>query len=214
MEILYQDECVWVCVKPVGLSSEENGDKPSVPQLLKQDGASYVGTVHRLDVVTGGVMIYAKNPAAAARYAAAFAEGKTEKQYLAVIEGKPEKPQERWEDLLFHDRRTGKTFVVDRPRKNAKKAILEYTLLGSTDTPKGIRSLVSIRLYTGRTHQIRAQFASRKLPLCGDGRYGGRDNGCSPALWCHALSALEVKQFSLPPSQYPWNLFGEQLQNL
>ncbi|MBQ2938776.1 MAG: RluA family pseudouridine synthase [Clostridia bacterium] len=208
MEILYEDDRLWLCVKPVGLSSEENGERPSVPLYLKQQGAVYVGTVHRLDVVTGGVMVYAKDPASAAALSAAFAEGKADKEYLAVIEGKPEKTSDTLTDQLFHDRRSGKSFAVSRPRKGAKEAILDYTLLETVETPKGFRSLLRIRLHTGRTHQIRAQFASRKLPLCGDGRYGGRDNACSPALWCHSLSVANVKGISLPPDQYPWNLFS------
>ncbi len=208
MEIVYEDDRLWLCVKPVGLSSEENGGHPSVPLCLKEQGASYVGTVHRLDIVTGGMMVYAKDPSAAAALSAAFANGKADKQYLAVLEGKPDKTSDRLTDLLFHDRRSGKSFAVSRPRKGAKDAVLEYTLLETIETPKGLRSLVRIRLHTGRTHQIRAQFASRKLPLCGDGRYGGRDNGCSPALWCYSLSVENVKGKSLPPNLYPWNLFS------
>ena len=209
MEILYEDERLWVCVKPIGFSSEDTPDAQSAPAALhEQTGAAFVGVVHRLDMVTGGVMVYAKTPGAAAQLSAAFAEGKTAKIYLAVIEGKPEKPEDTWKDLLFFDRRKGKSYAVDRPRKGTKEAVLDYRVIDSVETPKGIRTLVSIRLHTGRTHQIRAQFASRKLPLCGDGRYGGRDNACSPALWCHELSVLDVKGTSLPPQNYPWNLFS------
>ena len=192
MEILFEDDRLWLCVKPVGLSSEEAEGKDSVPAELREMGAAYVGVVHRLDVVTGGVMALAKNPESAARLSAEFSEGKTEKIYLAVVEGKPENPHETWKDLLFFDRKKGKSYVVDRARKGTKEAVLDYEVLQSVETPKGARTLVKVRLHTGRTHQIRAQFASRKLPLCGDGRYGGRDNGCSPALWCHQLSVLNV----------------------
>ena len=209
MEILYEDAGLWMCVKPVGFSSEDAPNGPSVPAALReQTGADFVGVVHRLDMVTGGVMVYAKNAKTAARLSAAFAAGDTEKRYLAVIEGKPENPEDTWKDLLFFDRRKGKSYVVDRPRKGAKDAVLDYRVLSSIETPKGMRTLVSIRLHTGRTHQIRAQFASRKLPLCGDGRYGGRDNTCSPALWCHELCVLDVKATSLPPQTYPWSLFS------
>lgn len=209
MEILYEDDRLWLCVKPVGFSSEETDDSPNVPAALReQTGAAYVGAVHRLDMVTGGAMVYAKTPQTAARLSAAFAAGETEKIYLAVIEGMPEKPADTWKDLLFFDRRKGKSYVVDRPRKGTKEALLDYRVLATAETPKGVRTLVRVRLHTGRTHQVRAQFASRKLPLCGDGRYGGRDNGCTPALWCHELTALDVKATSLPPQTYPWNLFS------
>lgn len=209
MEILYEDARLWMCVKPVGFSSEDTPEGFSVPSALReQTGAGFVGVVHRLDMVTGGVMVFAKTPGAAAQLSAAFAAGNTEKRYLAVVEGRPEKPEDTWKDELFFDRRKGKSYVVDRSRKGTKEAVLDYRVIASVETPKGIRTLVSIRLHTGRTHQIRAQFASRKLPLCGDGRYGGRDNACSPALWCCELSVLDVKATSLPPQTYPWNLFS------
>ncbi len=209
MEILYEDACLWLCVKPVGFSSEDTAETPSVPAALReQTGASYVGVVHRLDMVTGGAMVYAKDSRTAAQLSAAFAQGNAEKQYLAVIEGQPENPEDTWRDLIFFDRRKGKSYVVDRPRKGTKEAVLDYRVISSVETPKGVRTLVSIRLHTGRTHQIRAQFASRKLPLCGDGRYGGRDNSCSPALWCYELSINNVKATALPPQSYPWNLFS------
>ena len=131
-----------------------------------------------------------------------------EKIYLAVLRGVPEAPEAALEDLLFHDSRTNKTFVVDRPRKGVREAKLDYRVLAEAE---GL-SLVRVRLHTGRTHQIRAQFASRGLPLLGDIRYGSRAD-CTPALWAwrlrfrHPKTGSAVDVLCPPPDDYPWTLF-------
>ena len=111
-----------------------------------------------------------------------------------------------WEDLLYHDQRRNKTFVVTRQRKGVKAARLAYRVLASD----GAQSLVEVRLFTGRTHQIRAQFASRRHPLTGDGRYGG---GKAPnlGLWSwkltvpHPDTGAAMTFTCPPPAQQPWN---------
>ena len=152
-------------------------------------------------------MVYAKTAQEAARLAQAMGQGKMEKTYLAVLTGCPAEKAGTLEDLLFHDRVKNKTYVVRRPRGGVKQARLHYEILAGQD---GL-SLARIRLETGRTHQIRVQFASRGLPLLGDGKYGSRDNRCTCALWSHRLSFPDGKQKALfeaqPPSQFPWTVF-------
>lgn len=220
MNILFRDEHIVVCIKPAGVVSEEAPG--GVPELLrKETGASQIFPVHRLDKGVGGVMVYAFTKDAAASLTRQMTEsapadaGKTfTKEYLAVTEGVPEPVSDRMEDLLFHDREKNRTYVVKRPRKGVKEAALEYETLASAggDPETGVFSLVRIRLLTGRTHQIRAQFSSRKLPLCGDRRYGAKTAG-DIALWSrrltfrHPETGEELTFCAGPPKDGLWAAF-------
>lgn len=188
LQILYQDDSVYVCVKPVGIVSEEAADHTGLADLLKEKNGGYIGVVHRLDRGVGGVMVYARTKAAAARLSDAVRTHAMKKTYLAIVHGVPQKSADTLTDLLYHDRVKNKTFVVDRVRHGVKEAILDYETVKSFDLPPyGSVSLLKIQLHTGRTHQIRVQFASRALPLIGDNKYGARDR-TDIALFCHALS--------------------------
>ena len=130
------------------------------------------------------------------------------KAYFAVTEGVPEEKEGRLEDLLFKDKQKNKSYVVKRERKGVRRASLDYRVLDEADG----KALVCIMLNTGRSHQIRVQFASRKMPLAGDGKYGSRDNGCEVALWSHKVEfefdGKSVSFKSIPNiGEYPWNLF-------
>ena len=172
MDILYSDKELAVLVKPVGLDSQA-----AVPaELEKQLGGTFF-PVHRLDQNVGGVMVYARTKQAAAALSKAIQEGAMVKEYVAMVHGTPEEAGD-WEDLLFKDSAKNKVFVVKRMRGGVKKARLEYRRLTQGET-----SLVHIRLHTGRSHQIRVQFASRKYPLVGDHKYGSRDEARSPMLF-------------------------------
>ena len=172
MEILYSDQDLIVCVKPVGLDSEIQ-----VPEALKASFGGEVFTIHRLDKNVGGVMVYARQKTSAAALSKAIQEGTMVKEYLATVHGNPPETGD-WEDLLWKDPRKNKVYVVDRQRGGVKKARLEYRVLKSGDT-----SLVRVRLHTGRSHQIRVQFSSRGYPLVGDHKYGSRDPRTEPMLF-------------------------------
>ncbi len=177
MELLFHNADFVVCVKPVGLDSEQE-----VPNALQALLGGEIFTLHRLDKNVGGVMVYARNKFTAATLSKAIAQGEMVKEYLAVVHGTP--PAEGdWEDLLFKDSRKNKVFVVKRLRGGVKAARLCYRLLQS-----GEQSLVRIRLYTGRSHQIRAQFASRGFPLVGDHKYGSRDSATAPMLFSASIA--------------------------
>ena len=172
MVLLYSDRDIVVCIKPVGLDSESE-----VPAALKAELQGDIYTVHRLDKNVGGVMVYARTKSAAALLSRLIQEGKMVKEYVAAIHGTP--PEEGdWEDLLWKDSRKNKVFVVKRMRAGVKAARLEFKRLTEGET-----SLVRIRLHTGRSHQIRVQFASRGFPLVGDHKYGSRDKSTSPMLF-------------------------------
>ena len=203
MEILYNAPSFVVCSKPHSMSSEETG-KNSLPLLLKETlGITEIYTVHRLDTVTSGVMVYAKTKEAAAQLTRQIGDGSFTKEYLAVVHGIMEEKQAVLEDLLFKDSRKNKSFVVKRQRKGVKKASLEYE---AVEEKNGL-SLVKIKLHTGRTHQIRVQFSSRRHPVYGDGKYGASDNIPFIALFSHRISFIspengERVSFEAPRPHY------------
>lgn len=172
MELLENNGDFVVCIKPVGLDSEHQ-----VPAALCEMLGGEIYPLHRLDKNVGGVMVYARNKRAAASLSKAIAQGEMVKEYVAVVNGAPP-PSGDWEDLLFKDSRKNKVFVVKRQRAGVKAARLKYQCLRS-----GEQSLVRVRLYTGRSHQIRVQFASRGYPLVGDHKYGSRDTATEPMLF-------------------------------
>lgn len=185
MEIIYNDPGIVVCVKPVGLDSQS-----ALPQALEAQLNCRIYPVHRLDQNVGGVMVYAKTPRSAAQLSKAIQDGQMVKEYLAMVHGIPPE-SDNWQDLLFKDSAKNKVFVVKKERKGVKKASLEFQRLTTGET-----SLVRIRLHTGRSHQIRVQFASRGYPLVGDHKYGSRDDRTAPMLFSCCIHV-------------PWN--GEEM---
>ena len=177
MEILYSDRDLYVIVKPVGMDSEHE-----VPAALGGE----IFPIHRLDKNVGGVMVYARTKQSAASLSKAVQEGRMVKEYVAMVHGTPPESGD-WEDFLFKDSRKNKVFPVKKERKGVKYARLEFKLLR-----EGAQSLVHIRLYTGRSHQIRVQFSSRGFPLVGDHKYGSRDASTVPLLFSCRIT-------------FPWN---------
>ncbi len=177
MEILFSDKDIAVCVKPIGKDSEKE-----LPQMLFEALGGEFFPVHRLDKNVGGVMVYARNKKSAATLSLAIQNGEMIKEYVALVHGTPD-PSGTMEDLLFKDSSKNKVFVVKRERKGVKKAKLEYDVVMSGET-----SLVHIRLFTGRSHQIRVQFASRGFPLLGDRKYGAKDSCTAPMLFSSKIT--------------------------
>ena len=177
MELLYSDRDIAVCIKPVGLDSEAD-----VPAQLKQQLGGEIFPLHRLDKNVGGVMVYARTKAAAARLSKVIQDGQMAKEYVAMVHGCPPEAGD-WQDLLFKDSRKNKVFVVKKQRAGVKAARLEFRRLRG-----GERSLVAIRLHTGRSHQIRVQFSSRGFPLVGDHKYGSRAEETAPMLFSCRLT--------------------------
>ena len=176
--ILFEHADFLVCVKPVGMDAEN-----ALPQALSVQTHARIYPVHRLDLNVGGVMVYAKTPESARRLSALVQSGDMQKEYIAMCHGVPE-PSGDMYDLLFKDTRKNKVFVVKRMRQGVREARLHYETLSVLDSNT---SLVRIRLYTGRSHQIRVQFASRGFPLLGDHKYGARDSLHEPRLFSCAL---------------------------
>ena len=183
MQILYSDHDLAICVKPVGLDAETE-----VPAALADALGGTFFTLHRLDKNVGGVMVYARNKAAAAALSKAIQDGAMVKEYVAQVHGQPPERGD-WVDLLWKDSSKNKVFVVKRERKGVKKARLEFRQIAP--------ALVHIRLHTGRSHQIRVQFASRGFPLIGDHKYGARDEYTAPRLFsCRITFPYRSKIYS------------------
>ena len=209
MEIIYQDQDIVLAIKPPRiLSTDEPGGMPELVRRALGEPIADVRTVHRLDRVVSGLMVLARNPKAASELSRQIREGEFDKEYLAVVHGRPEQDSGTFTDLLLRDKRECKTYVVTEKAKGVQEAVLEFKLLNWADE----MSKVSIHLITGRTHQIRAQFSSRGLPLVGDRKYSLLEDDCEIALWSHRLafrhpSTGEDMEFRVqPPKEFPWNL--------
>lgn len=208
-EILYSDEKLVVCIKPSGvLSTDEPGGMPDL--LRSQLGTDNIRTVHRLDRAVGGVMVFARTARCAADLSAQIAEHTFDKRYLAIIHGSMDAPEGELRDILLRDKARRMTLVAQELSKDAREAVLRYQVLAEVDN----MSLVRIKLLTGRTHQIRVQFASRGHALVGDRKYGTGDDAGTIGLWSESLSFIHPKTgetmsfHAAPPSTLPWTTFG------
>ena len=207
MEILYKDRDILVCVKPPRvLSTDEPGGLPELVRQKLGDPKADVRTVHRLDRVVSGLMVLARNPAAASELSRQIREGAFQKEYLAVVHGVPSAPEGTFRDLLGRDKARKMTFVALVPGKGIQEAVLDYKVLAA----EADRAKVLVRLHTGRTHQIRVQFASRGMPLYGERKYSERNDPCEIALWSYRLGFThpttgEPMNFTKePPESDPW----------
>lgn len=210
MEILYQDRDVVVAIKPPRvLSTDEPGGMPGL--LREALGTENIRTVHRLDQVVSGLMVLARNARAASALSQQIRDGSFEKEYVAVLHGHPKEAEGTLTDLLLRNKQEKKTYVVTEMGKDVQEAILNYKTEGVTD------ELTKVRIYliTGRTHQIRAQFSSRNLPLVGDRKYSLYEDDCEIALWSgmlgfnHPYSGEKLVFTAEPPREYPWTEFEE-----
>ncbi len=205
MELIYQDKDIVVCVKPARvLSTDEPG---GMPELVRQAlGTDDVRTVHRLDRVVSGLMVLALSAEAASELSRQIREDRFEKEYLAVIHGEPEQDEGRFCDLLLRDKARKMTMVANEPGKGVQPASLRYRVLNRNNGMSRVR----VALETGRTHQIRVQFASRGLPLVGERKYSTLEDDCEIALWSYRLAFThpttgKPMEFTLkPPTIYPW----------
>lgn len=212
ISVLFEDAHIIVVEKPPLLVCESTAKKDGLADLLEEQTGGYIGTVHRLDRGVGGVMVYAKTPLAAAKLSAAVQARELKKEYLAVVRGSLDPEAGEMRDLLFHDRRQNKTFVVERQRAGVKEALLEYDTVERIRTAHGEEcSLVHVLLHTGRTHQIRVQFASRGHSLLGDGKYGARGDGRQIALFATRLAFSHPVTRKKMEFEVPWEALSDIL---
>ena len=207
MELIYVDSDIVVCIKPARvLSTDEPGGLPELVREALGNPNADIRTIHRLDRVVSGVMVLARNAKAASELSRQIREDAFEKEYLAVVHGAPEESSGTFCDLLGRDKARKMTYVAETPGKGIQEAILDYRVLSKNDT----FSRVQVILRTGRTHQIRVQFASRGMPLVGERKYCTLEDPCEIALWSHKVgfthpAAGERMVFTHePPVIYPW----------
>lgn len=220
--ILYEDNHLLVVEKPVNIPVQQDSSKDEdLLTILKNDlkiryqkpGNVYLGLVHRLDRPVGGAMVFAKTSKAASRLSDTIRRGELDRHYIAVVHGSPRKKAETLEHYLVKDTKKNIVHAVSSKNKQAKKAVLDYKVLKSNKQ----LTLLSIRLHTGRSHQIRVQFSTSGTPLYGDQKYGKNKNkpGQQIALWANSLSFPHptkkemVTVVSSPPIEFPWNLWSK-----
>lgn len=208
MDIIYQDKDILVCVKPAGvLSTDEPGGLPELVREALGDPGANVRTVHRLDRTVSGLMVLARRSKAASELSRQIRDGEFGKEYMAVCHGTLQDDHGVFRDLLLRNKQERKTYIVAEPGKDVQEAILEYWVLNRAENMTRVR----IRLHTGRTHQIRAQFSGRGLPLVGDKKYGIPEDDCRIALWScrltfqHPYSGKPIEFQLDPPELYPWS---------
>ncbi len=220
-ELIYNDDSIAVAIKPSGIASQKGGSTGKGGDMIASLSLIFGGDiypVHRLDRETAGIMVYARTQKAAATLSASFAGGGVVKKYLAVVLGEPSPASGEYRDLLYHDARRNKSYVVSCMRRGVREAVLRYRTVGTSNGA----SLVAVRLLTGRTHQIRVQFASRGTPVLGDRRYGGKPDEArwgtkTPsargiALYCASLAfphpdTKETMRFEQLPKACPFDEF-------
>lgn len=214
INIIYEDNHLLVVEKPINIPVQADDSKDmDLLTILKDDlkqryhkpGNVYLGLVHRLDRPVGGVMVFAKTSKAASRLSEQVRTHQLKKEYHAIVCGKIEKTG-HFVDKLWKDTKKNMVMVSDK----GKESILDYELVKY----KNNLSLVKIKLKTGRSHQIRVQFASRNHPLFGDQRYNKEAKvGEQIALFASTLSfyhpiTKELLTFTLAlPKRKPWNMF-------
>ena len=227
MKIIHQTaEYVVVC-KAAGEDSEHD-----LPEMLAEqngDRATDYYVVHRLDQAVAGLLVLARNRVTAAELSRQLTENRLRKTYLCVVSGVPVPASGEMQDLLYQDKMKRKMFPVKRKRAGVKEAslryhVLETQLMNTTVTSSKQEdtaavsasqlTLVEVELQTGRFHQIRCQFAARKLPLVGDGKYGSRVRSPHLALFCRQLSFYDAKEkkacsfTAAPLAEFPWTAFS------
>ena len=208
MDIIYQDKDILICVKPAGvLSTDEPGGLPELIRQALGDPNANVRTVHRLDRMVSGLMVLARRSKAASELSRQIREGEFGKEYMAVCHGDLQDDHGEFRDLLLRNKQERKTYIVTEPGKDVQEAILEYWVLNRAENLTRVR----IKLHTGRTHQIRAQFSGKGLPLVGDKKYGLPEDDCQIALWScrltfkHPYSGKPMEFHLDPPDVYPWS---------
>ncbi len=219
LQILYRDRDMMLVQKPAGVPSQPDLSGQTDLLTAVQGVCDRAGLVHRLDTPTGGIMVFGLHPESTAKLCTTVQNHSVfQKEYLAVLAAAPEENSGRLTDFLYHDKQKNKSFVTDGKRKGSKEAILEYRTLATA--PNGY-TLILVRLYTGRTHQIRVQFASRGFPLVGDGKYGSREKCPYIGLWAfrltfpHPNTHKPISGMALPDdTALPWCHFQSFFQDI
>lgn len=222
LKVIYEDNHIIVVQKMPNIpsQSDKTGDidmltivKKYIKEKYNKPGNVYLGLVHRLDRPVGGIMIFAKTSKAAGRLSEQVRDKVFRKRYLAVVDGKLEKRSGTLEDYLYKDERNNISKVVDKNKRNAKIAKLDYEVVTYNEVKD--LSLLKINLYTGRHHQIRVQLSNFGHSIFGDQKYGTRGQGKQIALWAyeltikHPITQEELTFNDVPESIGTWSILKD-----
>ena len=220
--IVYEDNHLLVVVKPPNMptQADASGDpdlhstmKQYIAEKYQKPGAVYLGLVHRLDRPVGGLVVLAKTSKAADRLSEQVRKKTLARQYVAAVRGNPAQETELT-DWLLKDEKTNTVRAVAQGTPGAKDARLRYACVGCASE----LSLLRVKLYTGRSHQIRVQLSHSGVPIWGDARYGAGKPGQQIALWgahlglVHPTKKEEMRFTALPPMDgMPWRTFNQDV---
>ena len=226
IEVLVEDPWFLVVNKPIDLLTQAVAGVPSlqsqlIEQLRVSETTPFIGIPHRLDRMTSGTLVVARNQRALRRLSEQFAARSVRKEYLAWVFGDVE-DRGNYSDWIRKIPDIARAEVVPSNMEGARVAELEFQTVDRrrllSEQPV---SLVRVALKTGRMHQIRIQFASRGHPILGDAAYGGEIDFCrqdretrEPMLALHACrlefshpkNGERISTLAAPPVCYPWNL--------
>lgn len=220
-DIVYEDADIIICNKPAGIPSQSDrsfdADLLGAVKTYRSERGDKGDTfiVNRLDKPVGGLVLFALNKRTAAALSAMTGEHSVEKCYYAVVCGNTEQ-KGSFNDWLLKEAKANYSRAVPEGTAGAKKAALAYETLGSGQLDGTVYSLVRIRLYTGRHHQIRVQFAAHGHELYGDIKYNRAflgKKGVTPALFAYMLSfnnpsGAERISVEVKPSGGVWQEFA------
>lgn len=179
MRVVYEDNHIIVVYKESGeiVQGDKTGDTPLsdivkdyIKEKYQKPGNVFLGVVHRLDRPVSGLVVFARTSKALSRLNDMFRTGDVHKTYWAITKEQPAELDGRLEHWLVRNEKQNKSYAYTREKPGAKKAILEYKVVGRTDN----YNLLEVRLLTGRHHQIRCQLAAMGCPIKGDLKYGAR----------------------------------------
>lgn len=221
MQIVYEDNHIIIINKAPGeiVQGDKTGDEPLVETLKKwlkekynKPGNVFCGVVHRLDRPVGGLVVFAKTSKALTRLNEMFRKGEVEKTYWALTRNQPEAPEARLEHYITTTERSNKSYASLTEKKNSKKAVLSYRLLGSSDR----YHLIEVKLETGRKHQIRVQLSAIGCPIKGDLKYGDKRSNPDGSIslmarrvrFVHPVSGETIDVSAPLPSDPLWQAFA------
>ena len=204
MEVVYEDNHLLIVNKAPGeiVQADKTGDLPLSETLktwlkekYQKPGNVFVGVTHRLDRPVGGLVVFAKTSKALSRMNDMFRNGQVRKTYWALTRNLPPQPEGRLEHYITTVERTNKSTAHASPREGAKRAVLSYRHIASSER----YHLLEINLETGRKHQIRVQLAAIGCPIKGDLKYGDKRSNPDGSI---SLLARSI-EFIHPVSKQP-----------
>ncbi|MBO5824527.1 MAG: RNA pseudouridine synthase [Prevotella sp.] len=217
MRVVYEDNHIIIVYKESGeiVQGDKTGDTPLsdivkdyIKEKYQKPGNVFLGVVHRLDRPVSGLVVFARTSKALSRLNEMFRNGEVHKTYWAITKNMPAIEEGRLEHWLVRNERQNKSYAYAKEKPGAKKAVLEYKMIGRTDN----YSLLEVRLLTGRHHQIRCQLAAMGCPIKGDLKYGAQRSNPDGSIsllshrveFVHPVSKERIDVTSPVPSDNLW----------